>query len=93
MEEDQFSHLAAADFIFCRNVFIYFSNETIRRVVRTFAERIQPPAYLFVGVSESLLKASNDFELISVGNAFVYKSTASKAMPSALNQVNTAAVK
>ncbi len=84
---------AASQFIFCRNVFIYFSNETIRRVVRTFAEQIQPPAYLFVGVSESLLKASNDFDLLSVGNAFVYKSIASKAMPSTLNKGNTAAVK
>jgi len=31
--------------------------------------------------------------LLSVGNAFVYKSIASKAMPSTLNKVNTAAVK
>ena len=38
-----------------------------------FADQIKSPAYLFVGVSESLLKVSSDFELINVGNAFVYK--------------------
>src|SRR5829696_2085991 len=31
MEDDQISHLAAADFIFCRNVFIYFSESAIGR--------------------------------------------------------------
>lgn len=64
---------AYVPFIFCRNVFIYFSNETIRRVVRTFADYSYQPTYLFVGISESLMKVTNDFELTDVGNAFVYQ--------------------
>jgi len=64
---------ASVPFILCRNVFIYFSKETIRRVVRLIAEFIQPPGYLLVGVSESLLKISTEFELTDVGNAFVYR--------------------
>jgi len=67
------ARFAAVPFILCRNVFIYFSKETIRRVVRQLAEFIQPPGYLLVGVSESLLKISTDFELTDVGNAFVYR--------------------
>ncbi len=69
------ARFAEAPFIVCRNVFIYFSSEMIRRVVRTFADYIIEPAYLFVGISESLIKVSNDFELTDIGSAFVYRRT------------------
>ncbi|HKS09384.1 MAG TPA: protein-glutamate O-methyltransferase CheR [Pyrinomonadaceae bacterium] len=72
MEEDQIAPLAAADFIFCRNVFIYFSESAIGRVVRSFARLIKPPGYLFVGAAESLLRLTTDFTLIEVDDAFVY---------------------
>ena len=61
-----------ASVIFCRNVFIYFSPATIRYVVDSFAEKIEVPGFLFVGASESLLKATDRFELEEIGNAFVY---------------------
>jgi chemotaxis protein methyltransferase CheR len=64
--------LAAAPFVFCRNVFIYFSTATISRVVGQFAARMPRPGYLFVGVSESLLRATTAFELEEVDGAFVY---------------------
>ena len=64
--------LATARYVFCRNVFIYFSTATIARVVGQFAERMPRPGYLFVGASESLLRASTAFELDEVGGAFVY---------------------
>jgi chemotaxis protein methyltransferase CheR len=73
------AEFAEAPFIFCRNVFIYFSNEMIRRVVKTFADYLRPPAYLCVGVSESLLKVSNDFDLVTVNDAFVYKLATDRA--------------
>jgi chemotaxis protein methyltransferase CheR len=63
---------AAANVIFCRNVFIYFSDQTISRTVRSFAAHIRPPGYLLVAAAESLLRLSADFELQEVGNAFVY---------------------
>jgi chemotaxis protein methyltransferase CheR len=64
--------LASASVIFCRNVFIYFSEETIRKTVRMFFELMPARAYLFVGASESLLKITTDFDLQEIGNAFVY---------------------
>ncbi|HKE56225.1 MAG TPA: protein-glutamate O-methyltransferase CheR [Pyrinomonadaceae bacterium] len=73
VNREEVARFAAAPFIICRNVFIYFSNQMIRRVVRTFADYIKEPAYLFVGISESLIKVSNDFELTDVGSAFVYQ--------------------
>ena len=66
------AYLATAPFVFCRNVFIYFSAETVGRVVRQFAERMPRPGHLFVGVSESLLRVATAFELEEVGGAFVY---------------------
>jgi chemotaxis protein methyltransferase CheR len=64
--------LATAPFVFCRNVFIYFWAATVARVVRRFADRMPRPGYLFVGASESLLRATTEFELEEVGSAFVY---------------------
>jgi len=58
--------------IFCRNVFIYFSEESIRKTLKTFYEIMLEPAYLFVGASESLLKITTDFDLKEIGGAFVY---------------------
>jgi len=64
--------LASASVIFCRNVFIYFSEERIRKTVRMFFELMPTRAYLFVGASESLLKITTDFDLQEIGGAFVY---------------------
>lgn len=72
MDETEVAPRAASNVIFCRNVFIYFSDQTISRTVRTFAEHIRPPGHLFVAASESLLRLSEDFELQEMGNAFVY---------------------
>ena len=72
MEESQIAPLAAADFIFCRNVFIYFSESAIGRVVGSFSRFIRPPGYLFVGAAESLLRLTTDFTLTEIDDAFVY---------------------
>ncbi|HEY6802357.1 MAG TPA: protein-glutamate O-methyltransferase CheR [Pyrinomonadaceae bacterium] len=79
VNKTEIAEFAESPFIFCRNVFIYFSNEMIRRVVGTFADHIRKPAYLCVGVSESLLKVSNDFDLITVNDAFIYKLATDRA--------------
>jgi chemotaxis protein methyltransferase CheR len=63
---------AAVDVIFCRNVFIYFSPNSIRRVVSSFAQRTVENAPLFIGASESLLKLTNQFDLANVDGTFVY---------------------
>lgn len=64
--------LASVSVIFCRNVFIYFSPDAVRRVVASFAEKMFVPAFLFVGAAESLLTVTDDFELEEIKKAFVY---------------------
>jgi chemotaxis protein methyltransferase CheR len=72
MDEGQIAPLAAAHVIFCRNVFIYFSENAIVRVVRSFMRHIRSPGYLFIGAAESLLRLTTDFTLSEVDDAFVY---------------------
>jgi chemotaxis protein methyltransferase CheR len=64
--------LARSRVIFCRNVFIYFSDAAIRKVATRYAEFMPQPGYLFLGAAESLLKFSTQFRLEEVGGAFVY---------------------
>jgi chemotaxis protein methyltransferase CheR len=70
--EDDLGGHADAPIVFCRNLFIYFSQERIRQVVERLADAMPSPGYLFVGASESLLRATQRFSLEEVGGAFVY---------------------
>jgi chemotaxis protein methyltransferase CheR len=72
INEGDIASLAAADVIFCRNVFIYFSEIAITRTVRSFSRFMPSPGYLFVGVSESLMRLTRDFGLEEIDDAFVY---------------------
>lgn len=42
------------DVIFCRNVMIYFDNDTRRELVSRFHDALYPGGYLYVGLAESL---------------------------------------
>jgi chemotaxis protein methyltransferase CheR len=64
--------LARAPVVFCRNVFIYFSPDAIRRTLHSFAEHMPAGGCLCVGSSESLLKLTSDFTLQEINDAFVY---------------------
>jgi chemotaxis protein methyltransferase CheR len=72
MNAGEIAGLASAEVIFCRNVFIYFSETAISRVVRYFSKFMPTPAYLFVGSSESLMRITAHFALEDIDNAFVY---------------------
>jgi chemotaxis protein methyltransferase CheR len=63
---------AGCQIVFCRNAFIYFSRDSVRKVVETLESMITVPGYLFVGASESLSRLSDRFVLEEVDRAFVY---------------------
>jgi chemotaxis protein methyltransferase CheR len=71
-EPSDIARFADADVIFCRNVFIYFSEQAIRRAVRGFADHMPNHGWLFLGASESLARVSADFELQELDGAFAY---------------------
>src|SRR5262249_30833164 len=50
--------LANSRFIFCRNVFIYFSPGAIRKAVKSFSDFMPRPGYLFLGAAESLMRVA-----------------------------------
>lgn len=68
----EIAELSASPVIFCRNVFIYFSRESIRRTLGSFARGMPKNGHLFVGLSESLVNLTDDFSLEEIAGAFVY---------------------
>ncbi len=78
-----FSHLNLADrrrmalmnevdFVFCRNVMIYFSDDIKRQIVRGFYNSLLPGGYMFIGHAESLHGISKAFKLEYFRNGLVY---------------------
>jgi len=50
--------------IFCRNVMIYFDNETKMKLVKKFYALTEPGGYLFIGHSESLNRNETEYKYI-----------------------------
>ncbi|HET9426301.1 MAG TPA: protein-glutamate O-methyltransferase CheR [Gemmatimonadaceae bacterium] len=71
-DHDEVASQPVADVIFCRNVFIYFSDDAIRRAVHDFEGRLADDGYLFLGAAESLTRLGVSWELAEVDGSFVY---------------------
>ncbi len=52
------------DFIFCRNVIIYFDKDTKENLVNQYSQFLEVGSHLFIGHSESLHMIKTDFNLI-----------------------------
>src|SRR6185295_2415984 len=52
------------DFIFCRNVMIYFDKPTQQRLINRFCEMLAPGGLLFTGHSESLTGVAHRFDYV-----------------------------
>ncbi|HVF19817.1 MAG TPA: CheR family methyltransferase [Mycobacteriales bacterium] len=61
------------DLILCRNVTIYFSRDTTRKLMATLHNRLMDGGYLFLGHSETLWQINDQFRLVTLGDAFVYR--------------------
>ena len=61
------------DLLLCRNVTIYFSRDTTRRLMTQFHTALAEGGYLFLGHSETLWQVNDTFRLVTLGDAFVYR--------------------
>lgn len=61
------------DIIFCRNVLIYFSEATVKRIVESFGSALSRDGYLFLGHSESLSRITAIFQPVRYPGAIVYR--------------------
>ena len=60
------------DFIFCRNVLIYFDDLSRKSVVDHFYNALNPGGYIFLGHSESIGRVTTAFKLRRFENHLVY---------------------
>lgn len=61
------------DVIFCRNVLIYFDEETIKRVVGGFHRALKKDGYLFLGHAETISHFDIDFKTVHAEGTFYYQ--------------------
>jgi len=73
LDPRSYEGVAPVDAVFCRNVLIYFSDESIQRAVRIFHEILAPGGYLFLGHAESLARVTSAFTPIRFQGAIVYQ--------------------
>jgi chemotaxis protein methyltransferase CheR len=64
LTKDIFPFKGHFDFIFCRNVMIYFDKPTQTELVSNFYKHLAPEGYFFIGHSESLTSTDNKFRYV-----------------------------
>ena len=70
--KDSFMHLGKFDFILCRNVLIYFSDDFKRDIYSKVCMVLQPDGLLAIGASESLSHLTSHFEQSLAGESVLY---------------------
>ena len=61
---DEFPFKRKFHVIFCRNVMIYFNQETKENLIRKFYDMTEVGGYLFIGLSESLNKIESGYKYV-----------------------------
>ena len=60
------------DVIFCRNVLIYFDNESVKLTVNHFYDILNRNGFLFIGHTESLFGLDTKFKFANLNNSIIY---------------------
>ncbi|KTD98919.1 MULTISPECIES: protein-glutamate O-methyltransferase CheR [unclassified Pseudoalteromonas] len=70
---DSYALMGKFDIIFCRNVLIYFSPEVKAKIIKQFAQALNPKGYLFLGASESMAGLSDEFDMVRCNPGIIYQ--------------------
>jgi chemotaxis protein methyltransferase CheR len=70
--------LGLFDLVLCRNVLIYFDDQTTRRVLRRLQGTLSPGGILVVGISESLLRFGTSLTCEEQEGVFFYRNPPTK---------------
>jgi chemotaxis protein methyltransferase CheR len=73
MDLRTYADLAPLEAVVCRNVLIYFSDTTIKKVVEHFYEVLAPGGYLLLGHAESLSRITDVFVPIRFPGTMIYQ--------------------
>ena len=78
--------LGTFDIVFCRNVLIYFNEDTKRKVLESIAGTIADDGYLFLGGAETVLGITDKFKLEEGQRGLYVKNKAASQTSSAENR-------
>jgi chemotaxis protein methyltransferase CheR len=73
LDDTAVARVAQVDVVLCRNVLIYFREETVARVVARLCDRLVPGGVFMVGVSESLMRLGTGLSCEEHQGVFVYR--------------------
>lgn len=73
LESADYARMGVFDVILCRNVLIYFADQTVQYVLDYLSKALTQDGVLLVGVSESLLRYGSGFTGEEHSGAFVYR--------------------
>ena len=73
LQLEQIVEEQTVDIVFCRNVMIYFDDDSIKRGVHGFAKVLHPEGHLFLGHSESLSRITSNYIPMRFPGAIIYK--------------------
>lgn len=68
------------DLIFCRNLLIYFDDDSRRRAAQVLYDALNPGGYIFLGHSESMSRISSLFKIKKFGDVIVYQKPISEGI-------------
>ncbi len=76
---DNFSHLGEFDIVFCRNVLIYFDQQTKSEILGRIAKSLPEDGYLVLGAAETVVGLTDAFKPVPGKRGLFQRNVAAKA--------------
>lgn len=73
IDRDRMRKIRGMDFIFCRNVLIYFDDNARRQVIHSLYDSLNKNGFIFLGHSESVGRLSAAFKLVKFKKSLSYQ--------------------